>query len=211
VTSRSTSNPPDLPRVRVWIDPACPWAWQTASWLRDLRDRGAIELDWRIFSLEINSSEPDMPFWEAAKLHGESHVALALAHREGGNGAFEAYYVSIGALLHEEGQKPSAELTRKAAADAGMHDLVERAIADPTLADAVRSEYELARQLDVFGVPTLQLVPGGSVIYGPILPVAPKGEDALEWWSHVRFALERSELYELKRWPRDRRPGQQEP
>lgn len=208
MTPPTQRDPATLPRVRVWTDPACPWAWQTATWLRDLRERGVIEIEWRIFSLEINSSEPDLPYWEAARLHGESHVALALAHREGGDEAFESFYSSIGALLHDERHEPSPELTRKAAADAGMHDLVDRAIVDPSLTDVVRTEYELARQDDVFGVPTLQLVPDGSVVYGPILPLAPTGDDALEWWSHVRFALERSELYELKRWPRDRRPGQ---
>jgi hypothetical protein len=88
-----------------------------------------------------------------------------------------------------------------------MPDLVERAVKDPSLADAVREEYLAARELDVFGVPTLQLLPGGSVIYGPILPLAPTGDDADAWWTHIRFALERSDLYELKRWPRDRRPG----
>jgi predicted DsbA family dithiol-disulfide isomerase len=51
--------------VRLWVDPSCPWAWQGAVWLRRLQDAGLVELDWRIFSLELNSSEPDTPFWEA--------------------------------------------------------------------------------------------------------------------------------------------------
>ena len=204
----SSADLPGLPRVRVWVDPACPWAWQTALWLRDLRDRGVLELEWRIFSLELNSSEPDAPFWEAAQRYGEAHVALTLARREGGDAAFESYYAAYGALKHNERQETAPELARKAAVDSGMPDLVERAVADHSLADEVRQEYLAAREMDVFGVPTIQLVPGGSVIYGPILPLAPKDEDALEWWSHVRFALERSDLYELKRWPRDRRPGQ---
>ena len=198
---------PDIPRVRLWIDPACPWAWQTALWLRDLRDRGVLSLEWKLFSLELNSSERDAPFWEASQRYGEAHVALLLAHREGGDQAFEAYYAAYGALRHDQRLELAPELASKAAVDAGMPDLVERAVKDPTLADAVREEYLAARELDVFGVPTLQLLPGGSVIYGPILPLAPTGDDADAWWTHVRFALERSDLYELKRWPRDRRPG----
>ena len=57
---------PEVPRIRLWIDPACPWAWQTALWLRDLRDRGVLSLEWKLFSLELNSSERDAPFWDAS-------------------------------------------------------------------------------------------------------------------------------------------------
>jgi predicted DsbA family dithiol-disulfide isomerase len=192
--------------VRVWVDPGCPWAWQTITWLRDLRDRGLIELEWKLFSLEVNSSEPDVPFWEAAATHGESLVALLLARNEGGATAFEILYDALGKLDHDDEHDVTPELVRKAAADAGMPDIVDRAVADPTLPERIRTEYLDARALDVFGVPTLQ-IPGKAVIYGPILPLAPTGEDALEWWKTVRFALEHDDLYELKRWPRDRRPG----
>jgi predicted DsbA family dithiol-disulfide isomerase len=193
--------------VRVWVDPGCPWAWQTITWLRDIRDRGLIELEWKLFSLEINSFEPDVPFWEAAGIHGESLVMLLLARDEGGPDGFEALYEALGALDHDDEHDVSPELVRKAAADAGMPDIVDRAVADPTLPDRIRTEYLEARALDVFGVPTLQ-IPGRAVIYGPILPLAPTGDDALEWWRTIRFALEHDDLYELKRWPRDRRPGQ---
>jgi predicted DsbA family dithiol-disulfide isomerase len=195
-------------RVRVWTDPACPWAWQTVVWLLDLRDQGILTLDWRIFSLEVNSSEPDLPFWEAAQRNGEAQVALALARQEGGEAAFEAYYVALGRLRHDGREDMGPDLVRKAAVDAGMHGLVDRAIEDPALAEQVRREYDDARALDVFGVPTLQLLPAGRPIYGPILPLAPRGPDALAWWAHVRFALEHDDMYELKRWPRGRRPGE---
>jgi predicted DsbA family dithiol-disulfide isomerase len=195
------------PLIRVWVHPACPWAWQTALWLVDLRDQGVITLEWRIFSLEVNSSEPGLPFWEAAQRNGEAQVALALAHREGREAAFEALYVALGRLCHDGKQEMSPELVRKAAAEAGMHGLVDRAVAHPELPDEIVAEYDRARAMDVFGVPTLQLLPSGSPIYGPILPEAPRGTEALTWWAHVRFALEHAEMYELKRWPRSRRPG----
>jgi predicted DsbA family dithiol-disulfide isomerase len=198
------------PAVRIWIDPGCPWAWQTAQWLRELRDGGHLSLEWRIFSLELNSSEPGVDLWEAATLNGEALVSLALARREGGIEAFERFFWALGGLRHDGRTASSPEMVREAASIAGMPSLVDEAVADPTLADLVRAEYEDARLADVFGVPTLQLLPSGEPIYGPIMPVPPKGASALEWWSHVLFALEHDELYELKRWPRTRRPGQTE-
>ena len=54
------------PRPTVWIDPGCPWAWETSRWLRDLRDRGMFTIEWRLFSLEVNTAGFEMPFREAA-------------------------------------------------------------------------------------------------------------------------------------------------
>ena len=104
--------------VRLWVDPGCPWAWQGAVWLRQLADTGIVELDWRIFSLELNSSEMDAPFWEACQRQGESLVALALARREGANEALGRLYRELGRSLHDEKAEMSPEMLRVCAAAA---------------------------------------------------------------------------------------------
>lgn len=194
------------PRLRIWVDPGCPWAWQTARWLRDLRDRGTFTIEWRLFSLEVNSAGLDVPFAEAADRYGESLAALLLARREQGESAFEAYYSAIGAIIHDQGSPVSAQVARRAADAASMPGLVDRAAADPTVVEEVVQEYRDARELDVFGVPTLQLE-DALPIYGPILPEAPIGDDVTEWWRHVSWMIGRDDLYELKRWPRPRGPA----
>jgi hypothetical protein len=193
--------------VRVWVDPSCPWAWQTVRWLLDLRARGVADLTWSLFSLEVNSSPAGTPFRDAAPRHGASLAALTLARKELGPSAFEALYVALGNLLHERQLEPSEELVRAAADDAGMRDIPERAAGQPDLGRAVIDEYLAARQLDVFGVPTLQLA-DHKPVYGPIVASAPAGEDAMSLWNDVRGFAERDDLFELKRWPRDVRPGE---
>jgi len=195
--------------VGIWIDPGCPWAWQTASWLRRLAADDVVELDWRLFSLELNALPDDTPFWEACQRDGEALVALALARREGGNTAVEELYHEIGARLHEEKREPSPEVVREAAEAAGMPDVVDRAVAMDEIADEVRREYLEARQQSVFGVPTLQIA-DTKVVYGPIMALAPDGEEAERLWEHIGWLAERPDFFELKRWPRDVRPGQTE-
>jgi predicted DsbA family dithiol-disulfide isomerase len=194
-------------RVRVWVDPSCPWAWQTVRWLLELRGRGVADLTWSLFSLEVNSSPAGTPFREAAPRHGASLEALTLARRERGPSAFEALYVALGDLLHERKLDPTDDLVRRAAEAAGMGDIQERATARPDLGDAVIDEYLAARQLDVFGVPTLQ-IGDHKPVYGPIVANAPTGDDAMSLWNDVRGFAERDDLFELKRWPRDVRPGE---
>ena len=44
--------------VAFHFDVMCPWAYQTSIWMREVRDRLNIEVDWCFFSLEeINLDE----------------------------------------------------------------------------------------------------------------------------------------------------------
>jgi hypothetical protein len=62
----------------------------------------------------------------------------------------------------------------------------------------------------VFGVPTLGIAEL-PVIYGPVFALAPDGEEAEELWEHTLWLMERPDFFEMKRWPRDIRPGETEP
>jgi predicted DsbA family dithiol-disulfide isomerase len=196
--------------VEAWVDPACPWAWQAAAWLRELRDVGHLEIAWRLFSLELNATPADMPFWEASQLYGAAHVSLVLAERGSGTAGFEALYVALGRRLHEEREAMTPETLGAAAGEAELEGLVDRALTDPSLAVEVTERYRQARQRDVFGVPTVS-IGGSKPAYGPIMSKAPTGADATSWWEHVRWLVERPEFFELKRWPRDLRPGEAPP
>jgi predicted DsbA family dithiol-disulfide isomerase len=192
--------------VRLWTDPSCPWAWQALTWLRDLRDRRIVRFTYSFFSLEVNTSGIDLPFNEAAPNYGHALISLALARREGGNQAVEALLLAFGELRHERKEEMSPELLRKAAAHAGLSDIPDRARKTPDLPDEIIAEYLEARALDVFGVPTVK-IEDDKVVYGPIIAVGPTGDDGLELWEEVRRLSARPTFFELKRWPRDLRPG----
>lgn len=195
--------------VHMWIDPSCPWNWQTARWLHDLESRGVVRLTYGFFSLEVNAAGPHLPFAQAAPTYGGALAALALARREGGPAAVAALYTEVGRRLHEDKRSMSDALLVEAAPDAGLGDLVERAQGPlrDDLGREILDEYLAARERDVFGVPTLA-IEGDKVVYGPIIALAPTGEDALALWDQVKGLAGRGTFFELKRWPRDVRPGQ---
>ena len=175
-------------------------------WLRDLRDREIVRLTYSLFSLELNASGPDLPYDEAAPTCGHAFTTLALARREGGDEAVETLLMALGGLRHERREQMSPELLRKAAADAGLSDLPDRAAGRLDLETEIVNEYLEARSLDVFGVPTLK-VEDDKVIYGPIIAIGPTGADGIELWEEVRRLSAMPAFFELKRWPRDLRPG----
>ncbi len=193
-------------RLELWVDPSCPWAWQTATWFRALRDRGVLDIEWKLFSLELNASEAGLPFREAATRHGHALLALTLARREGGGSAFEAVYVALGRRLHLEKDEISETLLIEAAEEAGFGRLPERADTEADVVDEMVAEHVSARDRSVFGVPTFT-IDGSKPAYGPILSLAPSGDEALSMWEHIRWLAARSEFFEMKRWPRDLRPG----
>jgi hypothetical protein len=129
-----------------------------------------------------------------------------LARREGGDAAFERYFAALARRLHDLNEPVETTTYRAAAEDAEMPGVIERARSDPRAAEDVEAAYEAARREDVFGVPTLSL-DGSKVMYGPIIPTAPEGDETLALWEHVRWLLMRPDFFELKRWPRNVRPG----
>jgi len=193
------------PPVRAWVDPSCPWCWQTTKWLLGLREGGLLTLSWSLFSLELNASPAGTPFEAASERYGEALLGLALARREGPE-VFERLFVALGERLHERKDHVSPALVREAATEAGRPGLIEQALSTEGLADEITREFHAARDGSVFGVPTLK-IGEDKVIYGPMVAVTPAGDAAIDLWDHVRGLSARPDFFELKRWPRDVRPG----
>jgi len=204
---KESTIPTERPsQLEVWVDPGCPWAWQTARWLIDLRDRGVVDIQWRLFSLEVNSAGADAPFWADNRRFGEAHAVLMLTRRED-PASFERLYLTLGRRLHDKGEDMTPGTLAAAIDDAGLAgDLAARAAADPSLVTEILEMYRGARERSVFGVPPLT-VDGSKPMYGPIIPLAPEGEDAITWWEHVAWMTARPDFFEMKRWPRDIKPG----
>src|ERR671934_68679 len=47
-----------MTELTVYVDPACPWAWRTALWVRAVRQMRPLRVQWRLFSLtEVHRGE----------------------------------------------------------------------------------------------------------------------------------------------------------
>ncbi|MEX2658640.1 MAG: DsbA family protein [Acidimicrobiales bacterium] len=191
-------------RVLFYFDPICPWCYQTSRWAHRLEERGVIELEWGVFSLELQNAgkEPE----ELAAAHARSARALrtAIAVRDSaGHPAAGAFYKAIGERVHERGEPLEDPATVEAAlADAGLDpSLCEKAWADESTAERVASEHrELCERTRSFGVPTIVLDGGdGPAIFGPVITDVPDDDDAEELWRHVSWLIRHDSFAELKR------------
>ena len=71
-------------RVDFHFDVICPWAYQTSLWMREVRDRLDLEVDWRFFSLEeVNRVDGKKHPWEREWSYGWSMMRIgALLKRD---------------------------------------------------------------------------------------------------------------------------------
>lgn len=188
--------------VNFHFDPACPLAWRTALWMREVRKVRPVDITWRFFSLEVvNRKEGGVPDFQKDGTWAAERT-LALARRIGGNEAVERLYVQLGAAQH--GRRESIkqlEVIQAAAKQAALDPgIVEAALADAsTIQDVLADHQEAVERYRAFGVPTIAFAGSNVGFYGPIIQYVPRGEDAGEWWDYISWALHQPNLFELKR------------
>ena len=193
-------------RVDFHFDVICPWAYQTSHWMREVRDRLGLEVDWRFFSLEeVNRLEGKKHPWEREWSYGWSMMRVGALLKREDPALNDAWYLKAGTALHVEGRKPhEPAVARALLAEMDLDSgIVDEALADPTTHDAVRADHERVIGLGGWGVPTL-VFPGADddeslKLFGPVLIDPPTGEAADRLWALVVSWLEFPQLYELQR------------
>ena len=187
--------------VEFFLDPMCPWAYQTSRWIREVRDQTGLEVAWRFFSLEeVNRVEGKKHPWEREWSYGWSLMRVGAWLRRRDQALLDRWYDTVGAALHDRGEQPHRrEVAEQLATDAGLPaDAVAAAIADPTTTDEVRADHEwLASTHAGYGVPTL-VFPEARALFGPVIVPAPTGDAAVRLWDVVSGWLEFPHLYEMR-------------
>lgn len=197
-------------RIDFHFDLMCPYAYQTSLWIREVRERTGLEVNWRFFSLEeVNRAQGKKHPWEREWSYGWSLMRIGALLRRQGMGKLDEWYAAAGRELHAEGGKPhDRAVARDIVARLG-HDpgLVDAAIADPSTGDEVLAEHRKVVEAGGFGVPTL-FFPDGQCLFGPVLIDPPRGEAAVRLWQAVLAWTEFPHLYELQR-PKSRADQEQ--
>ena len=188
------------------FDVICPWAYQASLWMREVRGRLGIEVDWRFFSLEeVNRVDGKKHPWEREWSYGWSMMRIGALLKREDPALNDAWYLRSGTALHVEGRQPHRpEVARDLLAEMGLDPgIVDDALADETTHDDVRRDHEAVLALGGWGVPTL-VFPGSATdearkLFGPVLIEPPTGGAADRLWELVVGWLEFPHLFELQR------------
>ena len=185
--------------IRFYVDPRCPWCYQTSRWARRLEAAGEVRVDWRPFSLDVANKGDDGRNAPDAGAAPALRV-LAEIRRRAGSDAAGDFYAAIAGAVHDRGAAVDDIQQLRAAAEAAGADpnLVSDVMADPSTWAAVLAEHDEAHELKVFGVPTIVLE-SGDLMFGPIIVDVPDEAEAIELWRHFSWLTRNRNFAELKR------------
>jgi 2-hydroxychromene-2-carboxylate isomerase len=188
-------------RLGFHFDVMCPWAYQAAKWIREVRETVPLDIEWRFFSLEeINRQEGKKHPWEREWSYGWGMLRVAAMLRRESMDACDRFYEAAGRALHEESRKPHRpEVAEEICREVGLDPaVVQAAIDDPTTHDEVHADHDaVVTHGGGFGVPTLVL-DDDRYVYGPVVAPAPTGQDALDLWDLTVAYTKVPHLYEFK-------------
>ncbi|MGY3128637.1 2-hydroxychromene-2-carboxylate isomerase [Agrococcus sp. UYP33] len=191
--------PEAQPRVRMWFDPTCPWAWMTSRWLGEVADTRGFDVDWQVMSLAVLNEGRDLPAEYLARMPRSMRLTrLVTAAREaGGDAVVKPLYDALGTRIHHDRRKDDDAVVAEALAEVGL----DASLADETDArDAtLRGTHQAAIDLvgDDVGTPVVAV--DDVAFFGPVVSPAPTGEEALRLFDGVVAAASIDGFFELKR------------
>lgn len=200
--------------VEFFFDPGCPFAWQTAVWLRRVAARRDLRIGWRFISLRfVNEDNPEQPgeLVEAQEVAHRFHRICAAARDRFGNDAVGELYRAWGeGYWYEEVEgelldRFAAAARRIDAADvvaaAGLSPNLLGSVDDARLDAVIRAETDEAfrRAGRDVGTPIITYLPGGNSLFGPVISKVPDDDQAVRLYDALRTFADFDGFSELKR------------
>ncbi len=205
--------------VELYVDPVCPFCWQTSKWLRQVQRLEGLDVGWRFISLKMVNEEvgyDGMPEQYPA-VHAEGTRllrVLAAARAHAGNEAVGTLYAAIGEELWERPAPAPGDFAAVLSVHAGGFDVraslvrvglpesLAAAAEDPSHDAVLRSETDeaLARAGAEVGTPIVAFdPPDGPGFFGPVISDLPSDEDAVAYYRAIELLARWPGFAELKR------------
>ncbi len=203
--------------VEVFVDPACPWAWITSRWIKEVAPQRGLDVRWRSYCLEIRDDfgvAPTVP----DKLRDTVKAAHAMSHRmlrifeavraSAGEEAIDGLYAEWGRRFFADGSVKDDTMLGECMTACGLDaDLVAAADEsewDGPIMESMEVAYAIGgpkTQTPVFVVGTQP--PRG--FKGPVMAPAPSGADAVRLWDAIEVLSKEPGFFEITR-PRTNPP-----
>jgi hypothetical protein len=207
---------PDLPGaprdLEFFLDPMCPFAWQTSVWVRRVAELRDLAVGWRFISLYViheHDETEQYPLAGVARTRGNQfHRVLAAVRDAHGNDAVGRLYERWGrALWYGEPGTPTARIAEgidiAALLDAeGLPTSLAEAVDDDAHDPVIRAETALAfeRAGEDLGTPIITYdPPHGCSFFGPVISSIPSDEESLAIYDALRTLVGFADFAEIKR------------
>jgi hypothetical protein len=187
--------------VDLWVDPACPWAWITSRWLKEVEQVRDITVRTHVMSLAVLNEDRDLSEGYRKLLEqawGPVRVLMAAQQRYGDD-VLDPLYSAMGEEFHVRANKELGEVMARAIKDCNLDPSLIDAATDASLDEDLRKSHHEGMDAVGFDVGTPVIHVNGTAIFGPVITPAPRGEAAGQLFDGVVAVCSTPGFYELKR------------
>jgi hypothetical protein len=192
---------PEPTAVTLWLDPVCPFTWNTARWLQAAADAGGVDIDWRLLSLAVLNECRDMPEHLQQRMRDSRRVGRLMTAilRDLGAAAFVDAYFAFGAWHFDQGAAVDEELAGKVLAAAGAVRIGPAVLEDSSLDDLVARSHQAGQ--DAYGGTggSPMLTVGGHTFFGPVFTDPPEPRAAAETFAALATLAGMEQFTQLER------------
>jgi protein-disulfide isomerase-like protein with CxxC motif len=187
--------------VDFWFDPACPWAWLTSRWMKEVEKVRDVETRFRVMSLGYLNADKDISDSYREFLTttwGPVRVCMA-AEQEHGPEAVDRLYTELGTRFHVRRDERNRETVEDALRAASLPVDLADAMDSEEFDDAIKKSHSEGMDQVGTDVGTPVIAVEGVAFFGPVVTPAPQGEAAGRLWDGVRLVAGTKGFFELKR------------
>lgn len=168
------------PQVTLWLDPVCPFSWNTARWLRAVAETTGFAIEWQLMSLAILNEGRELPPAQQARMRDSQQVGrlMAAVGREHGTAGWVGAYFAFGERYFERSEPVDADLVAQVLMAAGARGATAAAVSDASLDEFVQRQHRAGQDAlgETGGSPILRI--GEHAFFGPVLTAVPGAGDA---------------------------------
>lgn len=190
--------------IEFYFDPGCPWCWNASRWLKEVQKIENLEIKWMPFSIFIkNGNGMSKDYAEKFEKSRDMLRIIQAVENKYGDKLTDALYTEFGIKVHNKkdySDKAIDEIVKKVCS-IDYEEIIkskDNASLDDDIRRSMDSAYEVVGK--EVGVPII--VFDGKTkrgYFGPVLSVAPKGEEAIKVWQGIKNLAEYDHFFELKR------------
>lgn len=186
--------------VTLWLDPVCPFSWNTARWLRAVAEKTGLTVDWQLMSLAVLNEGRELPPPQQARMRDSQHIGrlMTAVMRDHGTSAWTAAYFAFGELYFDRSEPVSADLVAQVLTTVGARGAVAAAVSDESLDEVVRQQHQAGQDAlgETGGSPILRI--GEHTFFGPVL-TGPPDTDAVALFDAIATLAQTPQFSQLQR------------
>jgi len=186
--------------VTLWLDPVCPFSWNTARWLDAVAEKTGSAIDWQLMSLAVLNEGRELPPAQQTRMRDSLKVGrlMAAIAREQGTAGWTAAYFAFGERYFDRSEPLNDSLVAHVLTTAGV-GATAVAMSNTSLDEFVREQHQAGQDAlgETGGSPILRI--DGHTFFGPVLTALPDAEAATALFHAVGTLAATPQFTQLQR------------